>query len=95
MNIRTILITVFGIITTGSIVLATCLGVSNKRLHTQLVRQNNTIDSLLSRRMTVFDVNLYVTDKSVNKIYGRYNKGQITMPNVKTYVLDIDSTKIK
>lgn len=66
----------------------------NKSLIKQVDEQTKIIDSLLNRRMKVVDVELYVTDKSKNIIYGRYNKGSIIMPQVRKYILDIDSTKI-
>ena len=57
-------------------------------------QQQNTIDSLLHRRDHFMDCHLYVTDKSRSNIYGRYNRGSITMPSEKTYTLVIDSTKV-
>lgn len=65
-----------------------------KTLKSQVQEQSAVIDSLLKRRMTLMDVDLYVTDKSRNVIYGRYNKGTITMPQERKYILEIDSTKI-
>ncbi|MBP5400329.1 MAG: hypothetical protein J6Y35_01725 [Bacteroidales bacterium] len=56
--------------------------------------QSRVIDSLLNRRMTVFDVQLHVTDKSRFAIYGRYNKGTINVPNERRYELTIDSTNV-
>jgi len=56
--------------------------------------QSRVIDSLLTRRMTVIDCQLHVTDKSRFAIYGRYNKGTITVPNERTYELKIDSTNV-
>ena len=56
--------------------------------------QKNIIDDLIKRKTYAFDVKLSVTDRSTNKIYGRYNKGTIQMPNLKEYVLKIDSTNI-
>lgn len=56
--------------------------------------QSRVIDSLLNRRMTVFDVQLHVTDKSHFAIYGRYNKGTINVPNERRYELTIDSTNV-
>jgi hypothetical protein len=56
--------------------------------------QTGIIDSLLNRRMTVFDVQLNVTDKSTNKINGSHNKGTITMPQEKVYRLEIDSVNV-
>ena len=63
-------------------------------LNNQVEEQAAIIDSLLKRRMTVFDVKLIVTDKSVNKINGSHNKGTISMPQERVYKLEIDSTKI-
>ncbi|MBO4654673.1 MAG: hypothetical protein J5644_03925 [Bacteroidales bacterium] len=80
-----------------AVAIATLLAVSIsqgkhiKSLKIQVTEQSAVIDSLLKRRMTVFDVTLNVTDKSTNKIYGRYNKGSIIMPSNKSYVLELDS----
>jgi len=60
-------------------------------LKMQVKEQSAVIDSLLSRRMTVFDVQLNVTDKSTNKINGKFNKGDIVMPQQKIYELKFDS----
>jgi hypothetical protein len=70
---------------------------SQKRVKEQsatMKKQYTIIDSLLNRRMTVFDVQLNVTDKSTNKIYGSFNKGSIGMSQERIYRLEIDSTKI-
>lgn len=66
-----------------------------KSLKKQVADQTVIIDSLLKRRMTVMDVRLNVTDKSRNTIYGRYNKGTITIPTQKTYLLELDSVSMK
>jgi len=66
----------------------------NKSLKIQVKEQSVIIDSLLKRKTYNFEVKLNVTDKSRNNIYGRYNKGIIEMPNLKTYMLQIDSTNI-
>ncbi|MBO4654933.1 MAG: hypothetical protein J5644_05255 [Bacteroidales bacterium] len=63
-------------------------------LKERTAEQSRVIDSLLNRRMTVFDVQLHVTDKSHFAIYGRYNKGTINVPNERSYLLEIDSTSI-
>jgi hypothetical protein len=63
-------------------------------LKAQVKEQSAIIDSLLSRRMTVFDVKLNVTDKSRNVVHGRYNKGTINMPQERTYKLEIDSVSV-
>lgn len=60
-----------------------------------IVKQQATIDSLLRKRDTFIDVELNVTDKSRATIYGRYNKGTITIPQQRTYILEIDSTNVK
>jgi hypothetical protein len=73
-----------------------CVGQTKhiKTLDKQVTEQSQVIDSLLKRRMTVFDCQLYVTDKSRSTIYGRYNRGTINMPQERTYTLVIDSTNI-
>lgn len=57
--------------------------------------QQLVIDSLLGRRMTVVDVQMHVTDRSTSKIYGRYNKGTISVETERRYILEIDSTNFK
>lgn len=64
-------------------------------IRVQVAHQSAIIDSLLARRMTVVDAQMYVTDKSKNTIYGKYNEGVIQMPSVKEYKLDVDSILIK
>lgn len=61
----------------------------------QIQEQSRVIDSLLTIRRNYIDVQLNVTDKSSSKIYGRYNKGTITMPSERTYKLVIDSVQVK
>lgn len=63
-------------------------------LKKEVKNQQTIIDSLLVKPNAMIDCKLYVTDKSVNKINGRYNKGTITMPQERRYILLIDSTKI-
>lgn len=65
-----------------------------KTLKAQVAEQSAVIDSLLKRRMEYIDVELFVTDKSKNVIYGRYNKGTITMPQERKYILEVDSTSV-
>lgn len=67
---------------------------ANKQLRVQVKEQSKVIDSLLARRMTFFDCQLYVTDKSRNYVYGRYNRGTINMPQERLYRLVIDSVKM-
>jgi hypothetical protein len=84
-------------ITATITILSVCLAAEkkiNKQLKERVSEQSTVIDSLLARRMTVFDVKLNVTDKSVNKIYGRYNTGHIIMPSSKNYILEIDSVNM-
>lgn len=68
-------------------------GAHRRSLQKQLKEQSVIIDSLLRRPKALMDVQLYVTDKSVNKIYGRYNKGFITMPQERRYILEVDSVR--
>ena len=68
-------------------------GAHRRSLQKQLKEQSVIIDSLLHRPKALMDVQLYVTDKSVNKIYGRYNKGFITMPQERKYILEVDSVR--
>ena len=37
---------------------------------------------------------MHVTDRSTSKVYGRYNKGTITLETAKRYILEVDSTSI-
>ena len=86
--------------TIAAVAIATLIAISTGQhrhiasLKTQVAEQRTVIDSLLKRRMTVFDCQLYATDKSRSTIYGRYNRGTINMPQERTYTLVIDSTKI-
>lgn len=65
-----------------------------KDLSAQVKNQNKIIDSLLHRRMEVYDVTLHVTDQSKSTIYGKYNKGSIIVPQEKKYILELDSVSI-
>ena len=79
-------------------VLAVALAGSRQQARTlasQVAEQHQVIDSLLARRMTVMDIQMNVTDRSTSKVYGRYNKGTITLETAKRYILEIDSFKIK
>ena len=66
-----------------------------KDVRNQVKEQSVIIDSLLKVKKTYFNVDLHVTDKSVSKVYGSYNKGSITMPSERTYKLVIDSVNVK
>lgn len=86
---------VMAVVTALSITAASLEGAHRRSLAKQVKEQSVIIDSLLKRRMTVFDVQLHVTDKSVNKIYGRYNKGTISMPQERKYILEVDSVSMR
>jgi hypothetical protein len=90
-------IMIYAALAAAVITLGAMLGLSRqhvKTLKAQVREQSAIIDSLLMRRMTVFDVQLNVTDKSRNVIHGRYNKGTINMPQERTYTLEIDSMNV-
>lgn len=80
--------------TTVSLTSGITEGAHRRSLQKQVKEQSVIIDSLLRRPKALVDVELYVTDKSVNKIYGRYNKGFITMPQERKYILEVDSTNV-
>lgn len=85
---------VIGVLVSAVTTLASVCGVQHREattLRKQVAEQSAVIDSLLARRMTVFDVELHVTDRSRMTVNGRYNKGTINVPSTRTYVLDIDS----
>lgn len=85
---------IMAVIASLAITAASLEGNHRRSLQKQVKEQSVIIDSLLQRRMTVFDVQLHVTDKSVNKIYGRYNKGTISMPQERKYILEVDSVSM-
>lgn len=89
-----ILMAIMAVIASLAITAASLEGNHRRSLQKQVKEQSVIIDSLLQRRMTVFDVQLHVTDKSVNKIYGRYNKGTISMPQERKYILEVDSVSM-
>ena len=86
---------VLAVITSLAITIATLEGSHRRSLAKQVKEQSVVIDSLLKRKPTMMDVKLYVTDRSKNNIYGRYNKGTITIPTVKTYKLEVDSVRVE
>lgn len=86
---------VMAVITSLAITIATLEGAHRRSLAKQVKEQSVVIDSLLKRKPAMMDVKLYVTDRSKNNIYGRYNKGTITIPTQKIYKLEIDSVKVK
>lgn len=82
-----------------------CLGITTstiaalqgKRVKEQckmITEQSKVIDSLLNRRMNVFDVSLSVTDQSKLTIYGKKSEN-LQVPATKTYLLKLDSVSIK
>ena len=89
-----ILIAVMTVITMLSITVASLEGSHRRSLAKQVKEQSAVIDSLLKRDRPLFDVSLYVTDKSHNTVYGRYNKGTINMPQERRYILSVDSVNI-
>ena len=74
-----------------AITVAVLEGNHRRSLARQVKEQSVVIDSLLARDLPLLDVKLYVTDRSVNKIYGRYNRGYINMPQERRYILVVDS----
>lgn len=95
---RTIIrIIIYVILSLVCCALAALFGLSQKQVKQQakrIERQDIIIDSLLARRMHIFDVKMTVTDKSKSIVYGKYNKGNINMPTEKIYILDFDTLKI-
>jgi len=90
-------ITIIAVLACAVAVMSTLYAESHKHVATlkkQVEEQSTVIDSLLKRRMNVMDVELFVTDRSRNVIYGRYNKGTITMPQERKYILEVDSVNI-
>ena len=86
---------VLAVITSLAITIATLEGSHRRSLAKQVKEQSVVIDSLLKRKPAMMDVKLYVTDRSKNNIYGRYNKGTITIPTQKIYKLEVDSVRVE
>lgn len=93
--IKIIILAFLSIVISTLLVFSICLKNHNLSLKKQIAQQDIIIDSLLSLDRSSVSIDLYVTDKSVNKIYGRYNKGTIQMPSTKTYLLEVDSSDFK
>lgn len=93
--IKVVLYVVAAIAMATSTTVATIQGRHLKDVRMQVSEQSRVIDSLLTLKRTYFTASLYVTDKSVAKVYGSHNKGTITMPSERTYRLEIDSANIK
>jgi hypothetical protein len=66
-----------------------------RNLKQQTVQQTKIIDSLLQRRMNVFDVQMNVNDYTKTTVYGKKQSGNITIPAVKEYRLILDSCSFK
>lgn len=89
---------IYAVIAVTIATLGTTAALQGKHLkdcRVQVAEQSKVIDSLLTLKRTYFNATLYVTDKSVAKVYGSHNKGSITMPQERTYRLEIDSANIK
>ena len=65
-----------------------------KEQHQTIVHQSEVIDSLLNRRMNVFDVSLSVEDRSKLTVYGKKSEN-LTIPATKNYILKLDSVSVK
>jgi hypothetical protein len=65
-----------------------------KEQHQTIVHQSEVIDSLLNRRMNVFDVSLSVEDRSKLTVYGKKSEN-LQVPATKTYILKLDSVSVK
>lgn len=92
-KIKWIIYAALALVTAVSLTFGIAEGAHRRSLQKQLKAQSVIIDSLLCRPQALMDVKLYVTDRSVNKIYGRYNKGFITMPQERKYILEVDSIR--
>ena len=89
---------VWGVLLAATAVATTAAGLEGnhrRSLARQVKEQSVVIDSLLCRNQPLLDVKLYVTDKSKNTIYGRYNKGYIAMPQERRYILEVDSVNMR
>lgn len=93
-KLKWIVIGAVALVTAVSLTLGIAEVCHRRSLQKQVKEQSVIIDSLLRRPKALMDVDLYVTDKSVNKIYGRYNRGFITMPQERRYILEVDSTNV-
>lgn len=93
--IKVIIYAVIAVALATTTTVAALQGRHLKDVRLQVAEQSRVIDSLLTIRRTFMDVELNVTDKSVAKIYGRYNHGTISMPQERVYKLVIDSTNVK
>ena len=93
--IKAVIYAVIAVVMTALSTTAALQGKHLKDVRSQVAEQSRVIDSLLTIRRNYMNVDLHVTDKSISKVYGSYNKGTITMPSVRTYKLEIDSVSLK
>ena len=85
------------LLTLITVVTTTISVLNGKRIKEQkamIVHQREVIDSLLGRRMTVFDVALSVSDNSKLTVYGKKSQN-LQVPATKTYMLKLDSVSVK
>lgn len=94
-TVKIIIAAVVAIALAATTTMATVQTKHVKDLRLQVKEQSRVIDSLLTIRHNYINVDLNVTDKSTSKLYGTYNKGTITFPQVRTYKLEIDSVGLR
>lgn len=86
-----------GIVAVWAGLATTASAIQGKRIKEQskvITHQSEVIDSLLNRRMNVFDVRLSVEDKSRLTVYGKKSEN-LSIPATKTYMLKLDSVSVK
>ena len=93
--IKTILYAVLSATIISLSILSSVQGRHLKDMRKQVAEQSVVIDSLLTIKRTVFEIDMKVTDKSVFKVNGSHNKGSISVPSDRTYHLVIDSCNVK
>lgn len=86
---------VISVVVTALSVLSVYQGRHLKDMRRTVQEQSMVIDSLLTIKRTVFEIDMQVTDKSVFKVNGSHNKGEIHVPSDRTYHLVIDSVNVK
>lgn len=88
---------IYAVLVVWVITTTTISAIQEKRVKEQskvITEQSKVIDSLLNRRMNVFDVSLSVSDNSKLTVYGKKSEN-LTVPATKTYLLKLDSVSIK
>lgn len=91
------MIIIMAVLAGWGITTTTVASLQGKRVKEQskvITEQSKVIDSLLNRRMNVFDVSLSVTDQSKLTVYGKKSEN-LTVPATKTYILQLDSVSVK